>query len=454
MSNYIKYRDSEIVWIGMIPDHWNIKRLKDLVLQKITDGPHETPELVDDEDGVPFISAEAITENGINYEARGGNISVEQDTIYSQKCKPKRNDIFIVKSGSTTGRIGYVDTDMNFNIWSPLALVRSNNQMSSRFLFHFLTSDCIQRQIQNTWSFGTQPNIGMGVIERLRLSIPPISEQLVIGKYLDDEIQIIDKLISNKKAQTKKLKELRQIEINNAITRGLNPNAELKQSDIVWLGKIPKHWKERRLKYISYMKGRIGWQGLKNEEFTFTESDPFLITGMNFKDGAIRWNEVYHIPEERFNEAPEIQLSNGDVLMTKDGTIGKLLYVDNIPYPHCASLNSHLLVFRPLHNSYYPRFLYFQLQSNLFQDHIEVTKTGTTFFGITQEAVGNYKVLLPDLAEQIEITNYLDKTTMKIEKLITNIDIQIEKLHELRRIIIYEAVTGKFKVSGYAKATT
>ena len=204
MSRYETYKSSEVVWIGDIPQQWKIKRLKDLVNPKITDGPHETPELVDDEDGIPFISAEAITENGINYEARGGNISVEQDRIYSLKCKPKRDDIFIVKSGSTTGRIGYVDTDLNFNIWSPLALVRSNNKTSSRFLYHFLSSDCIQRQIQNSWSFGTQPNIGMGVIERLRLAIPEYDEQLTIANYLDDQTQKIDRLIANKKTQAQR----------------------------------------------------------------------------------------------------------------------------------------------------------------------------------------------------------------------------------------------------------
>ena len=83
------------------------------------------------------------------------------------------------------------------------------------------------------------------------------------------------------------------------------------------------------------MKGRIGWQGLKQSEFT-TEG-PYLITGMNFKDGKIRWDEVYHITEARYDEAPEIQLKAGDVLMTKDGTIGKLLYVDTLPDK--ASLN-------------------------------------------------------------------------------------------------------------------
>lgn len=218
-------KDSGIEWLGKIPKQWAEKRLKNLVSPKITDGPHETPELVDDLDGIPFISAEAITETGINYEARGGNISVEQDRIYSLKCKPKRDDIFMVKSGSTTGRIGYVDSDLNFNIWSPLALIRANSNTHSRFLYFALCSNYIQKQVQLTWSFGTQPNIGMGVIERLRLVIPPKDEQIVIANYLIQRTTAIDQLIKNIEAQIEKLQELRKIKIYEAVTGKIKVNA-------------------------------------------------------------------------------------------------------------------------------------------------------------------------------------------------------------------------------------
>lgn len=218
-------KDSGIEWLGKTPKHWSEKRLKNLVSPKITDGPHETPELVDDIDGIPFISAEAITENGINYEARGGNISVEQDKIYSLKCKPKRDDIFMVKSGSTTGRIGYVDTDLNFNIWSPLALIRANSNTNSRFLYFALCSNYIQKQVQLTWSFGTQPNIGMGVIERLRLVIPPKEEQVVIAEYLMQRTTAIVQLIKNIEVQIEKLQELRKIKIYEAVTGKIKVNA-------------------------------------------------------------------------------------------------------------------------------------------------------------------------------------------------------------------------------------
>jgi type I restriction enzyme S subunit len=191
-----------------------------------------------------------------------------------------------------------------------------------------------------------------------------------------------------------------------------------KQTEI---GEIPKDWEVKSFKEVSYMKGRIGWQGLNQTEFTMNSNEPFLITGMNFKNGAIRWDEVYHISEERYEIAKDIQLKDDDVLMTKDGTIGKLLYVENIPYPYKASLNSHLLVFRPLKNSYNPKYLYYNLLSPYFFKYIELTKSGTTFFGISQTSVGEYKIILPPLAEQIAIATALsdaDGLITGLEKLI------------------------------------
>lgn len=214
-----------------------------------------------------------------------------------------------------------------------------------------------------------------------------------------------------------------------------------KDSGIEWIGEIPEHWNCKKLAYNTYMKGRIGWQGLKQEEFT--EVGPFLITGMNFKNGVINWNEVYHITIARYEEAPEIQLKVGDVLMTKDGTIGKLLFVDKLPGP--ASLNSHLLVLRPTDKSYLPKYLYYQLQSPPFLSHIEVTKTGTTFFGITQQSVSQYKMIVPSIEEQNNIIDYLDKKTSEIDTLINQKQKLLDKLQLKRQAIINEVVTKGIK---------
>ena len=208
--------DRGIEWIGEVPEHWRVYHLKSSVTVKITDGPHVTPIFTDD--GVPFISAEAIQNGGINFASKRGYISEETDKIYTLKCKPKREDIFIVKSGSTTGKIGYVSTNVNFNIWSPLALVRASKINYSRYLFYFLSSSFFQKQVQMYWSFGTQPNIGMKVLENLQVITPPLSEQKAIAHYLDTKTTQIEQIIQTINTQIEKLRELRKTLINDVVT--------------------------------------------------------------------------------------------------------------------------------------------------------------------------------------------------------------------------------------------
>jgi type I restriction enzyme S subunit len=212
-----KLKPSGIEWLGDVPEHWEVKRLKQIVSTKITDGPHTTPDFVDE--GVPFISASAINHNRINFERFRGYITEELDAEYSEKVKPQRNDIFIVKSGATTGRIACVETDMNFNIWSPLALVRSNpNRTYYKYIFFQLQSQVFKTQIELGWSFGTQENIGMGILECLFLAVPQQKEQTAIANYLDEKTSKLDQLVNNLENQIAQLQEVRKIEIFNAVT--------------------------------------------------------------------------------------------------------------------------------------------------------------------------------------------------------------------------------------------
>lgn len=215
-----------------------------------------------------------------------------------------------------------------------------------------------------------------------------------------------------------------------------------KQTEI---GIIPNEWNIKPFVDVSSMKGRIGWQGLNKEEFNNKTSDPFLITGMNFKNGEIRWDEVYHVPEDRYEIAKDIQLKDDDVLMTKDGTIGKLLYVSKIPYPFKATLNSHLLLFRPKYKSYNSKFLYYQLSSIYFKQFIEENKSGTTFFGISQESVGKYPVILPPLQEQESIAQVLTDT----DQLIQNLKTLIGKKKAIKQGAMQELLSGKKRLKSF-----
>ena len=158
-------------------------KLIELLSEPVTDGPHTTPQLVSE--GIPFISASAVHEGKIHLEDAQGFITKEFDAECSKKYKPKKWDVYMVKSGSTTGKVAIVDIDDDFNIWSPLAAMRTNNEITSRYLYHLLQTKEIQEQVQNRMSHGSQPNLSMRVLEQFDVKIPTLKEQERIVNVLD-----------------------------------------------------------------------------------------------------------------------------------------------------------------------------------------------------------------------------------------------------------------------------
>lgn len=199
----------------------SIPNVKEVPLKRIcsvpmTDGPHETPTFVDS--GIPFVSAEASHDGRIHLDECRGFITREQHEVYCQKVRPHKNDIFIVKSGSTTGKTVMVDFDEEFSIWSPLALVRCNNLAMPRYVFFYCTSVMFQKQVRDNWSFGTQPNIGMGVLENLRLPLPEIEEQRAIADTLDAYWSKVLQVKCNLKKQIEEFQSLKTRIIADAVT--------------------------------------------------------------------------------------------------------------------------------------------------------------------------------------------------------------------------------------------
>lgn len=158
-------------------------KIIDMLVQPITDGPHITPTLVSS--GIPFVSAEAIFDGRVNFEKKRGFITEKFHLECCRKYKPQKNDVYLVKSGSTTGKVAYVYTDEEFNIWSPIAALRTNADNSSRFLFHLLQSNKIQQQVKSKSSHGSQPNLSMRVLEQFDVVIPSLEEQNQIANLLD-----------------------------------------------------------------------------------------------------------------------------------------------------------------------------------------------------------------------------------------------------------------------------
>jgi len=213
---------------------------------------------------------------------------------------------------------------------------------------------------------------------------------------------------------------------------------QYKDSRIKWIGSIPESWKIYRIKYNTFLKGRIGWQGLNSNDFI--DEGYCLITGTDFDNkGGINWNTCYRISKERFDEDELLHIKNGDLLMTKDGTIGKMAYIDNLPEE--ASLNSHLLIIRQITNLMNNKYLYWVMLSDVFVQFYNLFQSGTTMGSISQSTLGLFSTPCPPIPEQLRIANYLEEKCGEIDSLIGIQEQMIEKLKAYKQSVITEAVT-------------
>lgn len=212
---------------------------------------------------------------------------------------------------------------------------------------------------------------------------------------------------------------------------------QMKPSGIDWIGEIPQGWNLKRIKYLSTLKGRIGWQGLTADEYV--DEGPFLITGTDFINGTINWDTCVHITEERWGEAPEIHIKNGDLLITKDGTVGKVAIVSNLEGN--ASLNSGVLLIRPF-DGFDKRFLYWTLLSDEFWVWFKLKNAGnSTIIHLYQNDFAEFCYTFPNVTEQKVIADFLDKQCGRIDGVINDLEKQIETLQKYKKSLILETVT-------------
>ena len=211
----------------------------------------------------------------------------------------------------------------------------------------------------------------------------------------------------------------------------------MKDSGIRWIGEIPESWNTKRIKYVASLKGRIGWQGLTSEEYQ--DEGAFLITGVDFLDGGIDWENCVHVPMKRWEEAKDIQIENGDLLITKDGTVGKVAIVADMPGK--TSLNSGVLRIMPI-EGYSRRFLYWVIQSEEFWNWFNYKNAGnSTIVHLYQGDFAEFLYAFPNYAEQEAIADYLDKHCAKLDSIISDLEQQIETLQKYKKSLITETVT-------------
>ena len=218
-GKYESYKDSKLKWLGdfKIPEVWNTIQVKSFVSIPVVDGPHESPELFDN--GIPYISATAIENSKIDFSLKRGFISEKYCDECDKRYKPMRDDILMIKLGATTGQVAIIDTDERFNIWVPLAAIRCNKTIAlPKFVFYSFQSDYCLKQMEMSWTFGTQQTLGVSSIERLKIFLPNVETQKIIVDSLDKKCTAIDTAIEQKQNLIEKLTEYKKSLIYECVT--------------------------------------------------------------------------------------------------------------------------------------------------------------------------------------------------------------------------------------------
>lgn len=433
-------KDSGIEWIGQIPENWILTKIKynNLIYTGNSISDNEKDNYQYQDNSVPYISTKDIdaTTNSITYDT-GMFISCMDKNF---KIAPKNSSLLCIEGGSAGKKIGFTERDVCFV--NKLCCFQSLKKCLSKYIYYSLQSSSFLTDFFLSMS-GLIGGVSTKQIKNIFLPIPPISEQQKIADYLDKRCEKIDTAIDNQKQIIEKLKEYKQSLITETVTKGLNPKARMKDSGIEWIGSIPEHWQDIKLKFNSYIRARLGWKGLKAEEYV--EQGYPLLSAFNIINNKLVFEDLKFINQMRYDESPEIKLQKDDILLVKDGAgIGKCALVTNLPFP--STVNGSIAVVTTNKNLT-SKFLYYYFLSKLFQAYIERLKDGMGVPHLFQSDLKEICIVSPNKLEQKEITEYLDKKCNQIDEAIKQKEETISKLEEYKKSLIFECVTGKKEVA-------
>lgn len=415
-------KDSGIEWIGEIPKDWEITKIGMLYNLRITK--------VSDTDYAPL----SVTKMGVLPQLE----TVAKTNAHDDRKLVKKGDFVINSRSDRRGSCGISDYYGSVSLIN-IVLEPKNNMSSGYYSCLFKTVQFADEFYKNghgivddLWTTGWQD------MKRIILPVPHYSEQQQIADYLDTKCSEIDATAEDIQKKIDLLEDYKKSVITEVVTKGLNPDAEMKDSGIEWIGEIPKGWKIIRLKYITNSIGD-GLHGTPNYDDLGTI---FFINGNNLGNRKISITEkTNRLTEEEYKKCGVVKLDKCTLLMSLNGTYGTLSMYDNEPIMLSKSVG-----YINVCNKETKEYLYYFLQSSLAQNQMTISLAGTTIANLSLATVRNLKICLPSICEQQQIADYLDIKCSEIDALIADKKRQLDILADYKKSLIYEYVTGKKEV--------
>ncbi len=429
MKKYPEYKDSGIEWIGEIPQSWTISRLKYLAHIKTGYTPPKNDDLNYSCDGIPWIKPDDL--NGFQPIFETKNKTSDQGLRNGNLIEP--NSVLMCCIGSI-GKMGVSGCQAitNQQINSLTFNSKVNNEFA-KYLVFASQEEHIREANGNVIKILNSENQ-----KNITFPLPAYKEQQKIAQFLDDKIKRIESLIKKKKELIELLKEERAAIINQAVTKGINPDAEMKDSGIEWLGEVPKHWNVSKLKYLSRIRYGLG-QPPKQVEGGLP-----MIRATNVERGRIVKKDMMFVSSEDVPKEREPFLCENEIIVVRSGAYTADSAI--IPKEYEGAVAGYDMVVTP--KAIQPKFLSYGLLSQyMLNFQLDIQKLRAAQPHLNAEELGATLVLCPPFHEQTIITEYITKRVSEIDKTIELAIKEISLIEEYRTALINEAVTGKIKVT-------
>lgn len=435
MKKYDEYKDSGVAWIGEVPRHWEVIKLK----YKYHFQTGATPNTGKKENFEGELKWANISDlNGSVVYDTTKHINKEAASKCSMNISPKGSLMYSFKL--SVGTVAFCGEDMYTNE-AIASFIPQKNDL--KYLFYCAPIFIIHNANRNIYN---APLLNQELIKNALICLPSLNEQTAIVTYLDTHCVKIDNLISIQQKRIALLQELKQSVITHAVTKGLNPNVEMKQSGVEWIGDVPKHWEVCKLKHYSQVV--LGKMLMTSPP---KDSEGLYTLEKYLKSKNVGWLQLFldedNIDEMWFNQYEKsiYKLQENDIVMNEGGDIGKVSCWRGVDFD-CYIQNSINKITAD-YNRVNAGFLCYWLYNLSSLGYFWSIVSQISIAHLTKEKLSNSPVVLPPITEQAAIASYLDHKCATIDTSISNAQHQIDLLQEYKQSLITEVVTGKRKVT-------